>query len=235
MQDDDKIKSETIIRAKNVGRSYGKKSNKFNALKNINLNIEKGESIAIIGKSGSGKSTLMHILALLDKPTSGEIFIKETSSNKLSKRNINKIRNKSFGFVFQSFFMNANDTVLSNVMVPLVIAGVPHKKRKERAIAALKSVGLLDKINAKANDLSGGQKQRVCIARAIVNSPSVIFADEPTGNLDSKTGENVKNLLFGLNKKRSITLVIVTHDPDLANLCDRQIYIKDGEIQEEVK
>ena len=191
--------------------------------------------MAIIGKSGSGKSTLMHILALLDKPTTGEIFIKDTPVNKLSTSNLNKIRNKSFGFVFQSFFMNANDSVLSNVMVPLVIAGVPYRKRKEKAIAALKSVGLIDKINSKANDLSGGQKQRVCIARAIVNSPSVIFADEPTGNLDSKTGEKVKNLLFGLNKKRGITLVIVTHDPDLANLCDRQIYIKDGEIQEETK
>lgn len=228
-------KNNTIIQLKNVGRSYGKKSNKFDALKNINLTITKGESVAIIGKSGSGKSTLMHILALLDKPTAGEIFIKDTPVNKLSKSNINKIRNKSFGFVFQSFFMNANDSVLSNVMVPLVIAGVPYRKRKEKAITALKSVGLIDKINSKANDLSGGQKQRVCIARAIVNSPSVIFADEPTGNLDSKTGEKVKNLLFGLNKKRGITLVIVTHDPDLANLCDRQIYIKDGEIQEETK
>ena len=228
-------KNNTIIRLKNVGRSYGKKSNKFDALKNINLTITKGESVAIIGKSGSGKSTLMHILALLDKPTTGEIFIKDTPVNKLSTSNLNKIRNKSFGFVFQSFFMNANDSVLSNVMVPLVIAGVPYRKRKEKAIAALKSVGLIDKINSKANDLSGGQKQRVCIARAIVNSPSVIFADEPTGNLDSKTGEKVKNLLFGLNKKRGITLVIVTHDPDLANLCDRQIYIKDGEIQEETK
>ncbi len=228
-------KNNTIIQLKNVGRSYGKKSNKFDALKNINLTITKGESVAIIGKSGSGKSTLMHILALLDKPTAGEIFIKDTPINKLSTSNLNKIRNKSFGFVFQSFFMNANDSVLSNVMVPLVIAGVPYRKRKEKAIAALKSVGLIDKINSKANDLSGGQKQRVCIARAIVNSPSVIFADEPTGNLDSKTGEKVKNLLFGLNKKRGITLVIVTHDPDLANLCDRQIYIKDGEIQEETK
>ena len=228
-------KNNTIIQLKKVGRSYGKKSNKFDALKNINLTITKGESVAIIGKSGSGKSTLMHILALLDKPTTGEIFIKDTPVNKLSTSNLNKIRNKSFGFVFQSFFMNANDSVLSNVMVPLVIAGVPYRKRKEKAIAALKSVGLIDKINSKANDLSGGQKQRVCIARAIVNSPSVIFADEPTGNLDSKTGEKVKNLLFGLNKKRGITLVIVTHDPDLANLCDRQIYIKDGEIQEETK
>ena len=228
-------KNNTIIQLKNVGRSYGKKSNKFDALKNINLTITMGESVAIIGKSGSGKSTLMHILALLDKPTTGEIFIKDTPVNKLSTSNLNKIRNKSFGFVFQSFFMNANDSVLSNVMVPLVIAGVPYRKRKEKAIAALKSVGLIDKINSKANDLSGGQKQRVCIARAIVNSPSVIFADEPTGNLDSKTGEKVKNLLFGLNKKRGITLVIVTHDPDLANLCDRQIYIKDGEIQEETK
>ena len=139
-------KNNTIIQLKSVGRSYGKKSNKFDALKNINLTITKGESVAIIGKSGSGKSTLMHILALLDKPTTGEIFIKDTPVNKLSTSSLNKIRNKSFGFVFQSFFMNANDSVLSNAMVPLVIAGVPYRKRKEKAIAALKSVGLIDKI-----------------------------------------------------------------------------------------
>lgn len=221
-----------LLQAKGVNRTYGKKANKFNALSKINLNIKKGESLAILGKSGSGKSTLMHILALLDKPTSGEILVKDTPVSKLGKNHINKLRNKSFGFVFQSFYMNANDSVLNNVMVPLVIAGVPKKQRKERAIAAINSVGLSDKVNAKANDLSGGQKQRVCIARAIVNSPSVIFADEPTGNLDSKTGDKVKNLLFNLNKKRGITLVIVTHDADLAELCDRQIYIKDGQIEE---
>lgn len=224
-----------IIETKNVGRAYGKKSNKFIALNNINLKINKGESLAILGKSGSGKSTLMHILALLDKPTSGEVLIKNTPITKLSTNNINKLRNKNIGFVFQSFFMNANDTVLNNVMTPLIIAGVSRKKRKEQALSALKSVGLLDKVNAKAKDLSGGQKQRVCIARAIVNRPAIIFADEPTGNLDSKTGDKIKNLLFGLNKKRGITLIIVTHDEELARLCDRQIIIKDGEIQEDLK
>ena len=134
-------KNNTIIQLKNVGRSYGKKSNKFDALKSINLTITKGESVAIIGKSGSGKSTLMHILALLDKPTAGEIFIKDTPVNKLSTSNLNKIRNKSFGFVFQSFFMNANDSVLSNVMVPLVIAGVPYRKRKETTFLEDKNKG----------------------------------------------------------------------------------------------
>lgn len=224
-----------IIQANNVNKLYGKKSNRFQALKNINLSIARGESLAILGKSGSGKSTLMHILALLDKPTSGEILIKNTPASSLSGKNINKIRNKSFGFVFQSFFMNANDSVINNVMDPLLIAGASKKDRKQRALAALKSVDLLDKQNAKAKDLSGGQKQRVCIARAIVNNPSVIFADEPTGNLDSKTGDKIKRLLFALNKKRGITLIIVTHDPDMANLCDRQIHIKDGEIIKDVK
>ncbi len=226
-------KNDTIIKTVNLGKTYGKKANKFTALTNINLEIKRGEAVAIIGKSGSGKSTLMHLLALLDKPTTGEIYIKETAAHTLPARRINQLRNKSFGFVFQSFFMNANDTVLNNVLTPLLIAGEGGRQRQKQAKAALKSVGLGDKINVKANDLSGGQKQRVCIARAIVNQPSVIFADEPTGNLDSKTGDKIKNLLFNLNKKAGITLVIVTHDPDLAALCDRQVHIKDGRIIEE--
>jgi putative ABC transport system ATP-binding protein len=209
---------------------YGKGKAAFTALEDINLTIKQGESVAIIGKSGSGKSTLMHVLALLDKPTSGTIKIDDRDASKLSSGQLDTLRNKTFGFVFQQFFLNPNDTVLNNVILPLKIAGVDRKERDKRGMDVLKAVELEDKAGSKANDLSGGQKQRVVIARALVNNPKVIFADEPTGNLDSKTGENIENLLFTLNKKQGITLIIVTHDPDLAARCDRQVHIKDGRI-----
>lgn len=220
----------TLISTHNLCKTYGKRNAKFIALKDINLEIEEGESVAIIGKSGSGKSTLMHLLALLDQPTSGSIQLRGIDTSKLRARRLNELRNKQFGFVFQSFFMNSNDTVLNNVILPLKIAGIGFRERKRRAINALKIVGLEDKIKNKANDLSGGQKQRVCIARAIVNQPKVIFADEPTGNLDSVTGEKIERILFGLNKKVGITLIIVTHDEDLAAKCGRIIRIADGHI-----
>ena len=220
----------SLIEVKKVEKTYGDGESKFDALKGVSLKIEKGESVAIVGKSGSGKSTLMHILALLDKPTSGEILIDGKNTNNLKKREVNELRNKTFGFVFQQFFMNPKDSVLNNVLLPLKIAGVPRSKRKPLAEKALRAVELTNKINNKANDLSGGQKQRVCIARAIVNNPKIIFADEPTGNLDSQTGQKVEKLLFDLNKKSDITLIIVTHDQSLADKCDRQIHIKDGRI-----
>ena len=223
----------SLIELKQVTKIYKNGTEDFKALDNLSLKIEKGESVAIVGKSGSGKSTLMHILALLDKPTSGQIIIDGKSSKKLKSRQIQKIRNKKFGFVFQQFFMNANDTVLNNVILPLKIAGISRSKRKELAFKSLEAVDLADKINNKANDLSGGQKQRVCIARALVNSPEIIFADEPTGNLDSATGEKIEDLLFNLNKKSGITLIIVTHDPELAKKCDRQISIIDGKVIED--
>ena len=219
-----------IIEARNIKRSYGKNESKFDALKGVSLEIEKGESVAIIGKSGSGKSTFMHILALLDQPTSGEIILDGQAVTSIKKKALDKTRNKEFGFVFQQFFMNPKDTVLNNVLLPLKIAGVPNKQRKQMAMDALKSVELADKWNNKANNLSGGQKQRVCIARALVNNPQIIFADEPTGNLDSTTGDKIENLLFDLNKEKGITLIIVTHDPELAARCDRQIHVRDGEI-----
>jgi putative ABC transport system ATP-binding protein len=218
----------SLIVTKNLSKTYGKKTAAFRALKDIDLEIGEGESVAIIGKSGSGKSTLMHLLALLDKPTSGSIYINGVNSTKLSTRQLNKMRNRYFGFVFQQFFMNANDTVLNNVLLPLKISGTRRRTRKKLAMEALKTVGLEDKANNKATNLSGGQKQRVCIARAIVNNPKIIFADEPTGNLDSNTGAKVEKLLFDLNKK-GVTLVIVTHDEDLAKKCQRQIRIVDGE------
>ncbi len=222
--------TKTLISTRGLRKTYGKHNNKFDALRGITIDIKEGESVAIIGKSGSGKSTLMHLLALLDKPTKGEITLDSHPTAKLKARRLNIIRNKEFGFVFQSFFMNSNDTVLNNVILPLKIAGVGHRERRRRAIAALKTVELDDKRNNKANDLSGGQKQRVCIARAIVNNPKVLFADEPTGNLDSATGEKIINLLFRLNREKGITLIIVTHDQELANKCNRQINIKDGRV-----
>ena len=219
-----------IIDVKNLTKTYGKKSTAFKALDNINLQIFQGESVAIVGKSGSGKSTLMHLLALLDKPTSGEIKILGINANKLKGKKLNQLRNKHFGFVFQQFFMNPKDTVLENVLLPLKIGKISRFKRKKLALKALETVDLKNKAKNKATNLSGGQKQRVCIARAIVNNPKIIFADEPTGNLDSKTGQKIIDLLFGLNKNGA-TLIIVTHDDDLAKLCDRQIRITDGVIQ----
>lgn len=219
-----------VIEVRDLVKVYGKKSTAFQALKGIDLDINEGESVAIVGKSGSGKSTLMHLLALLDKPTAGTIKIDGIDSTKLSGRELNKLRNRTFGFVFQQFFMNPNDSVLENVVLPLKIAGVGARERRNLAAKALATVGLEERMRFKANDLSGGQKQRVCIARAIVNNPKILFADEPTGNLDSATGEKVIDLLFGLNKEKGVTLIIVTHDEDLAKLCDRQIRIADGEI-----
>jgi putative ABC transport system ATP-binding protein len=219
-----------LISVRNLKKTYGKGRDAFHALRGVSFDINQGESVAIIGKSGSGKSTLMHLLALLDKPTSGEIYILGGKTSGLKKRQVNTIRNRRFGFVFQQFFMNARDTVLNNVMLPLKIAGQTKREAKRRATKALHVVGLESKLKAKANDLSGGQKQRVCIARALVNDPAVIFADEPTGNLDSHTGQMIENLLFDLNKNQGITLIIVTHDADLAARCDRQIYISDGQI-----
>ncbi|ENZ5666980.1 ABC transporter ATP-binding protein [Enterococcus faecalis] len=219
-----------VIEAKNIKKSYGKNETKFDALKGVDLKVEKGESVAIIGKSGSGKSTFMHILALLDQPTSGDIYLNGKNVTSIRKKVLNKTRNEEFGFVFQQFFMNAKDTVLNNVLLPLKIGGISGSKRKKMALDALKAVGLEDKVQNKANNLSGGQKQRVCIARALVNNPQIIFADEPTGNLDSATGKKIEELLFDLNKNKGITLIIVTHDPDLAARCDWQVHVRDGLI-----
>lgn len=222
--------SKNLIEAKNLVKVYRDGNTYFKALNNVSFEIEKGESVAIIGKSGSGKSTLMHLLAALDKPNEGEILINGQNIAKMKKRDLNKLRNRTFGFVFQQFFMNPKDTVLQNVILPLKIGGVSSRKRKEIALKALEAVELTDKAKNKASNLSGGQKQRVCVARAIANSPEIIFADEPTGNLDSKTSKKIEDLLFGLNKYNGITLIIVTHDEALAQKCDRQIRIQDGQI-----
>ncbi|MCI4657233.1 ABC transporter ATP-binding protein [Cryobacterium algoricola] len=217
-----------VLSAQVIGKSYGSGANRFDALKGVSLDIQAGESVAIVGKSGSGKSTLMHLLALLDDPDSGVLLVEGTDAKKLKAKELNRLRNQDFGFVFQQFFLTANATVLENVVLPLTIAGVGAKERKARGMAALEQLELADKAKNKAKNLSGGQKQRAVIARALVNNPKVIFADEPTGNLDSATGTVVEDILFKLNKENGITLIIVTHDTELAARCDRQIFIRDG-------
>jgi len=224
------MNSQTAIATKQVNKTYGKGEAAFTALSDIDLKITSGESIAIVGKSGSGKSTLMHVLALLDRPTSGSVLVNESNASDMDGRQLDVLRNEEFGFVFQQFFLNANETVLDNVILPLKIAKVGRRERNERGLKVLASVELEDKAGSKAINLSGGQKQRVCIARALINNPSIIFADEPTGNLDSQTGKTVEDLLFRLNKDQGITLIIVTHDADIAARCDREIHIKDGKL-----
>jgi putative ABC transport system ATP-binding protein len=217
-----------VLSAHDIGKSYGRGSARFDALKGVSVDIRAGESVAIVGKSGSGKSTLMHLLALLDNPDSGALLVDGTDAKELSRPEVDRLRNQDFGFVFQQFFLTANASVLDNVVLPLKIAGVGARERKARGMAALEQLQLADKAKSKAMNLSGGQKQRVVIARALVNDPKVIFADEPTGNLDSATGAVVEDILFSLNKDKGITLIVVTHDPELAARCDRQIFIRDG-------
>lgn len=220
----------TVVATKNVSKTYGKGEATFSALDNVSISITAGESVAVVGKSGSGKSTLMHALALLDKPTKGKVFVEDKDASHMSGKQLDTLRNKHYGFVFQQFFLNENDTVLNNVILPLKIGRVGRKERNEQGMKVLKAVELEEKANSKAGTLSGGQKQRACIARALINNPSVIFADEPTGNLDSHTGKTIENLLFRLNKQQGITLIIVTHDKDIATRCSRQIHIKDGAL-----
>ncbi len=222
----------TALRVEQLSKTFTSGSNTFQALKDVSFEIKQGETVAIIGKSGSGKSTLMHQLALLDSPTSGKLFIQEKLSTGLSAKDTEKLRNKQFGFVFQQFFLNGNDTVLNNVILPLKVAGMTKKEREAKALQVLSQVELDEKANNRAADLSGGQKQRVCIARALVNDPTIIFADEPTGNLDSVTGKKIEEMLFNLNKEKGITVIIVTHDPDLAKKCQRQLHIIDGKLAE---
>ena len=220
-----------MIELKNVTKVYGKKKNQFTALKNVSLTIPTGASVAILGKSGSGKSTLMHAISGLDKPQKGQVIIDGQDILQLKSKHVDEFRAKKIGFIFQSFFVQGNESVIDNVSLPLEIARLPRKKRAHKINTALKAVDLYDKRKNRAKDLSGGQKQRLAIARAIVGNPQIIFADEPTGNLDSETGAKVEELLFDYNKQKGVTLIVVTHDADLAKKCDHQIIIKDGRVE----
>jgi putative ABC transport system ATP-binding protein len=220
-----------VLEVRGVAKSYGKKESKFTALDNVSFAVPEGSVIAIIGKSGSGKSTLMHVMSGLDRVDSGKVIFHGKDIQAMKKKVAERFRATEMGFIFQSFFIEPNISVYQNVMLPLEIGKVKASRRKDMVLEALTSVELADKVKNRARDLSGGQKQRLAIARAIVHKPKLIFADEPTGNLDSQTGEKVIKLLFELNKTLGSTLVIVTHDHELANRCQIKIELSDGKIK----
>lgn len=220
-----------MIEVKNISKTYGKRHTSFTALDNVSFTIPNGASVAIVGKSGSGKSTLMHAMSGLDRPQQGKILVDEVDILTLNRKSIDRFRSEKIGFIFQAFFVQANDTCYQNVALPLEIAKVPRRERRAMIEQALEQVEISDKSNSKARNLSGGQRQRLAIARAIVNKPQILFADEPTGNLDSATGDKIESLLFSLNKSLNMTLIIVTHDEELAARCQYRIYVKDGQIE----
>jgi len=222
-----------MIRIKNMTKLYKNGVNEVAALKEVDLHIKKGEFVAIMGPSGSGKSTLMNILGCLDKPTSGEYFLDNEDISKMDNRQLANVRNKKIGFVFQSFNLLPRINSLRNVEIPMIYAGVPPSERRQRAMEALESVGLKQRWNHKPNELSGGQRQRVAIARSLVNNPGVILADEPTGNLDTKSGAEIMDIFVGLHEK-GVTIALVTHEDEIARYAQKVVTFRDGVKVEEV-
>jgi putative ABC transport system ATP-binding protein len=224
------MEDDWVIRADNLTKVYQMGEVQVNALAGVSLNIKRGEVVAIMGPSGSGKSTLMNILGCLDLPTSGSYILDGESVETLNDDQLANIRNRRVGFIFQSFNLLSRTTALGNVELPLRYAGrIPD--RKERAYTALESVGLGDRVHHRPTELSGGQQQRVAIARALVNDPAIIMADEPTGNLDSKVGKEILELLMALNREKGTTLIIVTHDSMIASQAQRIIRLRDGLVE----
>lgn len=223
-----------VIKMQNVTRTYRLGDEVLNALDNVSFSVAAGEFVAITGPSGSGKSTLANIIGGLDRPTSGTVIVDDQDLSHVRDRQLSDYRNQHIGFVFQSFNLQGTQTALENVMLPLVFARMKPRERKARAIACLQAVGLGDRLKHKPSQLSGGQRQRVAIARALATKPSIIVADEPTGNLDSARGEEIMKLLKGLNKQ-GITLIIITHDLSIARQAGRVVQIRDGRLMERTK
>ncbi|MDK2882252.1 MAG: putative transport system ATP-binding protein [Bacillota bacterium] len=222
-----------MIELKNVKKTYRMGKITVDALRGISLSVAAGELVAIVGPSGSGKTTLMNIIGCLDVPTSGEYWLEGREVGKLPDNELARLRNQKIGFVFQKFNLLPQLTAWENVQVPLVYAGVKLKERRERSLEALRQVGLAERIHHRPNELSGGQQQRVAIARALVTRPSFLLADEPTGNLDSRAGREIIDLLFELNSTNSTTVIVVTHDLGLARRFPRVISIQDGQVVRE--
>ncbi|MCI8279701.1 ABC transporter ATP-binding protein [Staphylococcus xylosus] len=222
-----------MIELVDINRYFKNGDEENHILKDINININEGEFIAIMGPSGSGKSTLINILGFIDRGYEGDYLFNGENYKKTSDNQLSDIRNKTVGFVFQNFKLIQNNTILENVSIPLVYAGLGSQERKQRVVDTLHDVGLYDKENLVPNKLSGGQQQRVAIARAIINKPKFIIADEPTGALDSKTSKDIMELFMKLNKESNTTMIMVTHDRKVADKADRIIHILDGRVQRE--
>ncbi len=225
--------SELVVEAKDLRKIYKMGDVEVHALRGLDIQIRQGEVLAIMGPSGSGKSTLMNMLGCLDRPTSGDYYLDGESVADMNDDQLADIRNRKVGFVFQSFNLLPRATAISNVELPLRYASVSGRERRARAIEALESVGLGDRVTHRPSELSGGQQQRVAIARALINDPAIVMADEPTGNLDTTSGEEIMQLLLDLNKQKGTTLIIVTHDPEIAELTNRVVMIRDGVVVED--
>ena len=222
-----------LITLDHIHKTYKMGEVEIHALRGVSLRIDRGEFVAIMGASGSGKSTTMNILGCLDRPSRGHYFLDGVDVSKLSKDDLADIRNKKIGFVFQGFNLLSRTSAIENVELPMLYLGVKHAERVKRATEALEIVGLADRIHNMPNQLSGGQQQRVAIARSLVNNPSIILADEPTGNLDSRTAVEVMDVFQRLNRERGITIALVTHEPDIAQYCSRVITFRDGRIKQD--
>jgi putative ABC transport system ATP-binding protein len=224
------VDNDVVIDAQDLTKIYQMGDVQVHALRGASLQVRQGELVAIMGPSGSGKSTMMNILGCLDQPTSGEYYLEGVEVDQLDDNQLAQIRGKKIGFVFQTFNLLPRTTALSNVELPLVYSGVGGRERRERVMAALEAVGLGDRLHHRPNELSGGQQQRVAIARALVNDPAIILADEPTGNLDSKSGAEIMAIFQRLNEEQGITIIFVTHEPEIAQHTRRIVRIADGRI-----
>jgi putative ABC transport system ATP-binding protein len=224
---------ETAVETVDLQKVYGVGSLEFPALRGITMKVEKGELVSIVGPSGSGKSTLLNLIGMLDKPTSGKVFVDGYDLSELNQRERADFRNRYIGFIFQSHNLVGRTSVLKNIELPAIVSSMSSDERTKRAVDLLERVGLGDKIRRKPTELSGGEQQRVATARALMNQPAIILGDEPTGNLDSKTGAEIMQLMRDLNEEMNITFVLVTHNPEVANATQRIIHLRDGRIEQD--